>query len=166
MRDTIRVIDVPTDATAEQAEELLNAPGDSYFIVQVLPIAGGHRAYLRRYKQTPPTKAEAAKDHVDDATAMSILRANRGEPVRAIVSLLAKAGITRGRQWVCEQLDATCAEDGREEEALAIVKRYPESKPRDIVDELKYARPKIKRSVVWARRKLEEARAAVRPDNS
>jgi hypothetical protein len=169
---TILIVDVPSESSAAQAEALLNAQGDLYFLVHVLPIAGGHRAYLRRYKQSPPTKAEAAKGNatnLDNVTALSIVRANRGKPVREIVSLLSAAGIKRGRQWVCEQLDATCAEDGKEEKALDHVKRYCYStwEPLDIVDELRIA-CKIKRSRAWARRVLEkmredEARAATVP---
>ncbi len=174
------VIDVPEHISPEEAAQLLNAPGEASFLVQVLPIAGGHRAYLRRYKQTSPTKAEAAKENagtVEEATAMSILRAHREESVRTIVELLAKAGIKRGRDWVCAQLDATCAEDGREEEALAVVKMYPNYEPRDIVDELRhgyllglgrgiYKKRGIKRSIRWVRRKLDEAKAVRPPDNS
>ena len=51
------VIDVPESISPEQAAQLLNTPGEGYFLVSVLPIAGGHRAYLRRYKQTPPHKS-------------------------------------------------------------------------------------------------------------
>lgn len=170
MQKTIVVVDVPTDATPEQAEGLLNAPGDSFFLVQVLPLVGCHRAYLRRYKQAPPTKAQASKENdatVEGATALSILRANRDKSVRDIVDLLRTAGVERGRQWVCEQLDATCAEDGREEEALAFVKTHcgESYTPQDVVTELRYM-TKIKRSKAWARRRLEEERAAVRSDNS
>lgn len=154
------VIDVPERLTPEEAAQLLNAPGDSYFLVQVLPIAAGHRAYLRRYKEKPPTKAELAKEQVSDATAMSILRANRGESVRDIVGLLKKAGIKRGKEWVCNQLDATCAEDGKEERARECVEKtclfYNE--PKDIVEELKSEN--IKRSIGWARRTQEELRKA------
>ena len=167
------VIDVPEHTAPDEAAQLLNAPGDAYFLVQVLPVAGGHRAYLRRYKQTQPTKAEEAKDNagkVDDATAMSILRANRDESIREIVSLLGKAGIKRGRQWVCDKLDATCAEDGREEEAVSHVMRYCGSNwsAQDIAEDVRYAK-KIKRSVKWAARQLEELKKRERlsaPDNS
>lgn len=170
------VIDVPERISPEEAAQLLNAPGEAFFLVQVLPIAGGHRAYLRRYKQTPPTKAEAEKAHVDDATAMSILRVNREKPVRTIMEVLDKAGIKRSKRWVCEQLDATCAEDGREQEALSFVKAWAASPiygPKEIVYDLWHGgRPgtlkplRIKRSISWARRKLEEFRAAVPRDNS
>ena len=166
----IVVIDVPERATPDDAAQLLNAPGDSYFLVEVLPVVGGHRAYLRRYKQTP-TKAETAKaiaGNVDEATARSILRANRDKTVRTIVSLLQAAGLKRGRHWVCDQLDATCAEDGREEEALRCVKTMGaegREEPKCIVDILR-SHFKIRRSIAWARRKLEELRATVQADNS
>lgn len=165
---TVLVVDVPEKASPEQAEALLNAPGDSYFLVHVLPVASGHRAYLRRYKQTPPTKAEAEKGkaaNLDDATGLSIVRANRDKSIREIVSLLDRAGIKRGRQWVCDKLDATCAEDGKEERALDYVKMFPKDPPSDIVFGLQHVL-KIKRSVSWARRKLEEVGATVRRDNS
>lgn len=100
--ETIVVIDVPERMTPEEASQALNAPGDSYFLVQVLPVVGGHRAYLRRYKQTL-SKAETAKDNAENATALSILQANRDKPVRTIVSLLKAAGIKRGKDWVCYQ---------------------------------------------------------------
>lgn len=155
------VIDLPESISPEQAAQLLNTPGEGYFLVSVLRVGGGHRAYLRRYKEKPPTKAETAKAAVSDATAMSILRANRAESVRTIQSLLAKAGIKRGKQWVCEQLDATCTEDGKEEAARAFVNRtclfY--DNPKEIVEELKYG-PGIKRSTGWARRTQEELRKA------
>lgn len=163
----IVIIDVPEHVAPDEAAQLLNAPGESYFLVQVLPIAGGHRAYLRRYKQTP-AKAELTKEHVNEATAMSILRANRDKPVRTIVSLLEKDGINVSKRWVCEQLDATCAEDGREEEALAYVKKHIQqwaADPSDIVGCLRQFH-KIKRSIGWARRKIEELSATVPRDNS
>ena len=153
----IIVIDIPESATPGEASQALNAPGDTYFLVQVLPVSGGHRAYLRRYKQTP-TKAETAKDGAG-ATALSIVRANRDKPIRTIVGLLAAAGIKRGRQWVCEQLDATCAEDGREAEALAILKSWPNDSPEDAV--LMLRTRKIKRSPAWVRRKREELAGVV-----
>lgn len=168
--DATKVIDVPEHLTPDEAAQLLNAPGEAYFLVQVLPVPGGHRAYLRRYKQTQPTRAEAAKENAgktDEATALSILRANRDEPVRTIVDLLGKAGIKRGRQWVCDKLEETCAEDGREAEAVAFVKKHcsPDWEPKDVSGDLRYA-TKIKRSAKWARRQLDELRAAVRADNS
>jgi len=166
----IVVIDVPERFTPDEAALVLNAPGDSFFLIQVLPVAGGHRAYLRRYKQTSPTKTEAAKDNagnVDNATAMSILRANRDKPVRTIVSLLEAAGIKRGRQWVCDQLTATCAEDGREAEAVDFVKKFcgPTYTPKDVLDELRDPY-KIRRSIAWARQKLDEKRGCPSVDNS
>lgn len=154
------VIDVPEGTTAEQAEALLNAPGDSYFCFQVLPVAGSHRAYLRSYKQTP-TKAEVAEgnaEKVGDATALSILRANPGKSVRVIESLLQAAGIKRGRRWVLDQIDVVRSEDGNEEKAMAFLKEFcdpNEWTPEDVVVELQYD-GKIKRSKAWARRKLEE----------
>ena len=60
MSDAIRVVDVPLDATAEQAEAMLNAPGEAFYVIQVLPLMNCHRAYLRRYAYIQ--KAEAAKD--------------------------------------------------------------------------------------------------------
>jgi hypothetical protein len=165
------VIDVPESVTPEEAAQLLNAPGDVYMLVQVLPVPGGHRAFLRRYKQAQPTKAEAVEAAKDDATALSIVRANREQPIRKIVDVLAKAGIKRGRQWVCDQLEVTCAEDGREEEAIEIVKNWAQQRnppsnhwvygPKEVVMDLRDDH-KIKRSAAWARRKLEEFRA-VRP---
>lgn len=142
-----------------------NAPGDSYFLVQVLPVAGGHRAYLRRYKQTA-TKAETVKDSAG-TTALSIVRANRKKSIRDIVSLLQAAGIKRGRQWVCEQLDATCAEDGREAEAVDYVRFDCGSgyTPKDVVFELRHLL-KIRRSIAWAQRKLDEKRALSAADKS
>jgi hypothetical protein len=163
----IVVIDVPDSASTDEAVLALNAPGDSYFLVQVLPVIGGHRAYLRRYKQMP-TKVETAKDNahsVSDTTAMSILRANRDKSVRTIVSVLDAAGIKRGRQWVCDQLTATCAEDGREDDAVGFVKRCgPGYTPRDVVEELRDI--KIKRGLAWARQKLDEKRTLSGADNS
>jgi hypothetical protein len=159
MTEAIIVIDVPESASPEDASRALNAPGESYFLVHVLPIYGGHRAYLRRYKQTP-TKAETAKtngDLLDDVTALSVLRANRDKPIRTIESLLAKAGIKRGRRWVCDQLDATCAEDGKEDQALKYIRQCcgPGYTDREVVDELRSVM-KIRRSVGWVRRIREQ----------
>ena len=42
------VIDVPESISPEQAAQLLNAPGEGFFLVNILPITGGHRAYFRR----------------------------------------------------------------------------------------------------------------------
>ena len=169
MGSAIVVIDLPESTSPEVAARLLNAPGESYFLVQVLPVSGGHRAYLRRYKQTLPTKAETAKAAgaaVDDVTALSVVRANSGKPVRVIVDALAAAGIKRGRQWVSDQLTAICAEDGREDQALAILKDCPEEwPPSEVVECLRY-RARIKRTVAWVRQKREEQRAVVRADKS
>jgi hypothetical protein len=154
------VIDVPESLSPEQAAASLNAPGECFMLVTVLPVPGGHRAFFRQYKQKPVSKAEAVEAAKDDATALSILRANRNQSVRTIVDLLGKAGIKRGKQWVCDQLEATCAEDGREEEARSIVERkclfYEDAA--SVVAVLKWA--KIKRSVAWARRTRDEFRKA------
>jgi len=161
------VIDLPEGTPAEEAARALNEPGEGYFLVQVLPVLGGHRAYLRRYKQTS-TKTETASataSAVDNATALSILRANRAKPLRDIVDLLGRAGIKRGRQWVSEQLDATCAEDGREEEALAFLKGYdPGYEAKDLIAELRYF--PVKRSAAWVRQKWAELGRPVRADKS
>ena len=95
------VIDIPETATSEDATRALNAPGEDFFLVQVLPIAGGHRAYLRRYKPpyTPSGKQRADADG-KEAAALAIIRDNAGLPLRTIVDKLADAGITRGKDWV------------------------------------------------------------------
>ena len=164
MEAGIIVIDVPESTPPEEASRVLNAPGESYFLVQVLPVSGGHRAYLRRYKQTPPTKAETAKATgaaVEDVTALSVVRANRDKPVRVIVDALAAAGIKRGRQWVADQLVLICVEDGREEEALSFLKECPSWPEREVVETLGWH--KIKRTIAWVRRRREEF---VRADKS
>jgi hypothetical protein len=167
------VVDLPEGTAAEDAACALNAPGEGYFLVQVLPVLGGHRAYLRRYKQTP-SKAEtvAAKvEAVDEATALSIVRANMQAPVRTIVDVLAKAGIKRGRSWVSDQLTVVLTEDGREEEARAYVMEScgDSHDAKEVVDELatpsRYRKP-IKRTRAWAQRKLDEKRGLVRADKS
>lgn len=146
------VIDLAEIATPEEVARALNAPGDSYFLVQVLPVFGGHRAYLRRYKQTPAKPDTAAM--VDDAAALSVVRANKDKSVRTIVEVLGKARIKRGRQWVSDQLTAVCSEDGREEEAVRFVKERPHWTPRDLITELGWV--KIKRTTAWVRqRRLE-----------
>lgn len=154
------IIDIPEGTTPEEASRLINTPGDSYFLVQVLPIGGAHRAYLRRYKQAPAkAQTETTSATADDVTALSVVRANRDKPLRTIVSLLDAAGVKRGRQWVCDQLTATCAEDGREDEALAFLKDHSHYEPRDIADELRYPPLKIKRSIAWVRQKRKELEA-------
>lgn len=94
MESGIVVIDVRENTSAEEAGRMLNVPGDSYFLVQVLPVSGGHRAYLRRYKTTT-TKTQIAKangDAVDDVAVLAVVRANRDKSVRVIVSLLEAGG--------------------------------------------------------------------------
>lgn len=161
MEAGIVVIDVPENTPPEEASRILNAPGDAYFLVQVLPGSGGHRAYLRRYKTAAKSKTETTSATVDDVTALSVVRANRDKPIRTIVDALAAAGIKRGRQWVSEQLTAICAEDGREDEAIAFLKEHPYYEPRDVVDEL-FGYHKIRRNAAWVRQMREELALSVR----
>jgi len=48
MEHTTIVIDLPDSATATEATETLKSHGPEYYVVQVLPVAGGNRAYLSR----------------------------------------------------------------------------------------------------------------------
>lgn len=54
-RKTIRVVDVPLDATAEQAEQLLNAPYEDGFYLDKLivtwPGVGARAFFKRRVRQ-------------------------------------------------------------------------------------------------------------------
>lgn len=90
---TVIVIDVPEHAPAEEASRVLNAPGDSFFLVQVLPVAGGHRAYLRRYKQTP-AKADA------EAALAELIRDNPAIGINKIQDALRERGFKKGVRWV------------------------------------------------------------------
>jgi len=151
MADTgIIVVDVPEGTSREEATQLLSAPGESYFMVQILPTGTGHRAYFRRYK----APAKPNKETPDEVVALSIVRANREKPVRTIVSLLDAAGIKRGRQWVCDQIAATCVDDGREDDAVKFLKERPDWPEKEIVEQLAWV--KIKRTAVWVRRKRAE----------
>ena len=73
METGVIVIDIPESTAAGDASRILSGPGESYFLVQVLPVQGAHRAYLRRYKQTLPSKAKAGDE---DAQAIEYLRAH------------------------------------------------------------------------------------------
>ena len=149
------VIRVPEGASPEEESQLLSAPGDAYFLVQALPMSDGYRAFFRRYKAPAKSKTETASD----AVALSIIQANRNKPVRAIVSLLEEAGVKRGRHWVSDQLTAKCADDGREDEAVAFLKERPSWPEKEVVQALGWE--KIKRTTAWVRQKRNELMAAV-----
>jgi hypothetical protein len=160
MESGIIVIDVPEGVSADQAARLLSAPGNLYFMVQILPTGAGHRAYFRRYKQDAPVK----KDTPDETVALSVVRANRDKPVRAIVSLVGAAGVKRSRQWVCDRLAEVLTEDGREDDAVRFLKERPTWDPAEIVTDL--AIYKIKRTAPWVRQKRKELADAVIVPNS
>lgn len=91
---TVIVIDVPEHASAEEASRALNAPGEAYFLVQVLPVGGGHRAYLRRYKQMSPTNAEAAL--------AELVRESPNMGINKLQDALRLKGFKKGGKWVTE----------------------------------------------------------------
>jgi len=98
----ILVIDVPEHATAEEAARAMNAPGDAYILVQVLPVPGAHRAYLR-YKQAPkaPSSRPARKEADALARMTEAVRATfmPHETIRYRPSLGPESTFYRWRKW-------------------------------------------------------------------
>jgi len=100
MTDATLVIDISENASPEEASAALNAPGDSYFLAQVLPIPGGHRAYLRRYKQTPTEMPVEKGDKGAEAALAELLRESPSLGINKLQAALRERGFKKGSTWV------------------------------------------------------------------
>ena len=101
MAEGIIVIDVPEHTSASEASRALNAPGEAYFLVQVLPIASGHRAYLRRYKQPPTERQPVEKGNKDaEAVVAELLEKYPTMGINKIQEALRERGFKKGSKWV------------------------------------------------------------------
>jgi hypothetical protein len=92
----IRVIDVPANVTAEQAERILNEPYEAgYYLDKTflgMDGAGIRAVYRQRREKAAP----------DDEAAKAIIQANPNQTVRAIQRALADAGIVRSTGWIAD----------------------------------------------------------------
>jgi hypothetical protein len=103
----ILVVDVPEHATAVEAIRALNATGESYSLVQVLPVPGAHRAYLCRYKPTPRIGVKRAVRNRDSSQAIAFARTTAAvraafvpqETVRYHPTLGAESTFYRWKKW-------------------------------------------------------------------
>jgi hypothetical protein len=102
MENAVRVIDIPPDTTAVQAEDLLNVPyEEGYYLAFVVSWAGlGARAFYKRRVNGAGTSSDKANRDVEDETAKAVIRANDSLTVQALVKKLAARGIKRGKTWV------------------------------------------------------------------
>jgi len=105
MEKQFLVIDIPRDATAEQAEALLSAhDAQDYYLAG--PIAAewpgiGARAF---FKLRVTHKAGQGRSKADadgkDVAAKALIAANTTLTIPALVEMLADAGIARKNTWV------------------------------------------------------------------
>lgn len=106
------VVDMPFGTTAEQADVLLNGVCEQgYYVRTILPVENGVRAYLN--KRNPEWVAQAAQAaenaqanraarDAENSKALEIIKSAPRDSVRMLKARLAKAGIKRGKNWVCE----------------------------------------------------------------
>lgn len=105
MENAVRVIDIPLDTTAQEAEDLLNAPyEEGYYLASVVvwDRLGARAFYKRRFWAAPGAgtgRNKANRDGEDEA-AKAVIRANDALTVQALVKKLAALGIKRGKTWV------------------------------------------------------------------
>lgn len=146
----IEIVDIPSEATADQVAELLNKSCEGgYFLFSLcgwtgLPGISG-RAIFKKLKEKATGNHKPADKDGKEAQALGIVHANPLEPLRALVARLKKAGIQRGKSWVQEKR-ATY----REDEALAILMENPKAYESEILEKL--ARAGISRSRIWVQR--------------
>jgi hypothetical protein len=104
----VRVIDIPPDTTAEEAEVLLNRPyEEGYYLASVVGWDRfGARAFYRRrlITKSGENKSDRGGNRSDrdglDKAARAIVQANPRRTIRAIQHALADAGIRRSVGWV------------------------------------------------------------------
>lgn len=93
----IRVVDIPVNVTAEQAERLLNEPFDAnYYLDKTFPGLGGlgiRAVFRQRCEKTLTLSPE-------DETAKAIVHENWSQSASAVRFTLADAGIVRTADWI------------------------------------------------------------------
>ncbi len=107
---TIIAVDVPAGTTAQESEDILNAPSArGYYLVQIVPGAGtsAARAFfklrVRPEKALKPLNTRTLNWRDRDGKtveAEAIIRANPDVSVRKLVELLKGVDIRRGQTWV------------------------------------------------------------------
>jgi hypothetical protein len=105
MENMVRVIDIPPDTTAEQAEELLNLPfEEGYHLTAILAWDrfGARAFYRRRVRAAPSGKTGGNQANRDgqDAAAKAVIRAHADMTVPALIAKLKDVGIVRKQTWV------------------------------------------------------------------
>ena len=100
----ILVADVPADATAEEAEALLNAVCDrGYYVLAITPgLNGGARGFFGRRRE-PKSASRLRNRDGREAEALDIIRRWSDESCRVLQKRLGAAGIKRGHSWVSEK---------------------------------------------------------------
>lgn len=97
----IRVVDLSTDTSQEEAERLLNAPyAAGYYLERLIPDwsdAVKARAVYRKRKREEQTAPP------DSDSADALLRAHPKMSVRELQNLLNAHGVKRSRGWVHKQ---------------------------------------------------------------
>jgi hypothetical protein len=113
MQPVIRVVDIPDEVTAKEAERLMNAPCEeaNYLLVNVLymePLRSTRAVYRLSAREQAGTVTgnRPDSDGKDDA-ARKIIAANSALTVPALLAKLAGLGIDRKKTWVAyARLDA------------------------------------------------------------
>ena len=116
MQPVIRVVDIPDEVTAKEAERLMNAPCEeaNYLLVNVLymePLRSTRAVYrlsAREQAERPDIARsvgvggnKADRDGKDDA-ARAVIKANVTMTVTVLIAKLKALGIERGKTWVTE----------------------------------------------------------------
>jgi hypothetical protein len=100
----IRVVDVPSGATAETAENLLNAVCEDYYVMAIHPgDDGGARAFFNlRTRHLSGEDRPLFRGNKDgkEETALSIIREHVEESCTKLEQRLAEAGIKRSVNWI------------------------------------------------------------------
>ena len=153
------VIDVPAKATADEAEQMLNAVCGEYFLVAVHPVDGASRAFFKARRPHNETGGvggvKADKDGKDDA-ARAFIAAHPEMTVPALRAGLEGLGIKRKKTWVTmARLDIRAnASDKQEEDAKAVafLRAHPDTPSRPLSKVFR-AETGIHRSYKWFQRK-------------
>ena len=95
----ILVVDVPRGATAEEAEQLLNAPYDEGYYLDRL-FDGFAEGIVRGFYKL---RVKPERDGAEDEAALAIVKEHPKASVREVVEFLKQAGIKRGRSWVSQK---------------------------------------------------------------
>jgi hypothetical protein len=115
MDKQIVVIDIPADATTEDAELAMTAEYErDYYAVAAIPWGnfGARFFFVKRREQAKSVNGMPPNDDGREDEAVALLRAHPDTAVMELVMRLREAGIYRGRNWVSGRLKLMVADRG------------------------------------------------------